>query len=75
MDNYLKKLLDFELPKGEVMQTSIMHDEWCLHNTGGQCTCDPDIAFVKLNRITKAFEPYHPALRDKGVPKTLVIKT
>jgi hypothetical protein len=73
MDNYLKKLQDYEIPKGRVIQSSVIHDTWCaLLQHKGECNCNPDIQFTEL--INGKIVPVSLPLRDKAPAKMLVIR-
>ena len=45
--NYIRKLRRLQkqgkIPKGEVTDVDIAHDDWCKIFTGGYCNCNPEI--------------------------------
>jgi len=50
--NYVEKsrALMKDLPKGQVYNVEIAHDDWCAIHKKKPCNCDPDIEIKRLER-------------------------
>ena len=45
MDRLLRAFKDGIIDKGSVGLADIYHDQWCGHNKGRDCDCDPEIVW------------------------------
>lgn len=36
-------ILKHRMKPGGTVYVHVYHDEWCNHNRGGRCNCDPDL--------------------------------
>lgn len=44
----LRGLADKQLPRGQVVEAHVYHDDWCAIFRGGECDCDPRIELPPL---------------------------